>query len=204
MAMKHLIDGYRRFRADRWPERQRLMQTLSLEGQAPLAVVIACADSRADPAMIFDSAPGELFVIRNVANLVPPYAPDATYHGTSAALEFGVRVLKVPDVIVLGHANCGGVKAMLHGSPAEGSDFVASWISIGAPVRAKVLECSEPQDWQSRAEHETIRLSVKNLLTFPWIAERVKEGSLKIHGAHFGLYTGVLSLMEEGGRFVAA
>ena len=131
--MQRLIDGYRRFRDDNWPERRRLMQTLALEGQSPIALVIACADSRADPAMIFDAAPGELFVVRNVANLVPPFAPDAAYHGTSAALEFGVRVLQIPELIVLGHANCGGIRALMHGTPDTASDFVAPWISIADP-----------------------------------------------------------------------
>jgi carbonic anhydrase len=202
--MQRLIDGYRRFRDDNWPERRRLMQTLALEGQSPVALVVACADSRADPAMIFDAAPGELFVVRNVANLVPPFAPDAAYHGTSAALEFGVRVLQIPELIVLGHANCGGIKALMHGAPDAGSDFVAPWISIAEPVRKLVLKCYEPQDWQSRAEQETVKLSVRNLMTFPWIAERVEAGSLRLHGAHFGIYTGVLSLMQEDGSFAPA
>src|SRR5271166_3406533 len=141
--MKQLIDGYRRFRTDRWPERQRLMQTLSLEGQAPLAVVIACADSRLDPAMIFDAAPGELFVVRNVANLVPPYAPDAAYHGTSAALEFGVKVLKVARLVVLGHGQCGGVRAMAYGPPPQARDFVASWVELGKPALAAAGDAEE-------------------------------------------------------------
>lgn len=201
--MQSLIEGYRRFREQHWPDRRDLMKTLSVEGQSPTALVLACADSRADPAMIFDAAPGELFVVRNVANLVPPYAPDARYHGTSAALEFGIRVLNVPDLVVLGHANCGGIKALLHGAP-ENMDFVAPWISIAAPVRKQMLECYEPQDWQSRAEQATIALSVKNLLTFPWISERVESGKLRITGAHFGIYTGVLSLMREDGSFEPA
>lgn len=198
--MQRLIDGYKRFRENNWPDRQRLMQALSLEGQAPIALVIACADSRADPAMIFDAAPGELFVVRNVANLVPSYAPDATLHGTSAAIEFAVRVLQVPDVIVLGHANCGGIKALMHGAP-EGMEFLGPWISIAKPVRDEVLACSEPQDWPSKAEHATVRLSVGNLLTFPWVKERVEAGKMHIQGAHFGIYTGVLSLMQPDGSF---
>src|SRR3954466_8889066 len=115
--MQTLIDGYRRFRADAWPERRRLFETLAVEGQNPRALVIACADSRVDPAMIFDAAPGELFIVRNVANLVPPYAPDAAYHGTSAAIEFAVCLLEVQEIVVLGHANCGGVRALLEGVP---------------------------------------------------------------------------------------
>ena len=133
--MQALIDGYRRFRANAWLERRRLFETLAVEGQAPRALVIACADSRVDPAMIFDAAPGELFIVRNVANLVPPYAPDAAYHGTSAAIEFAVCVLEVPDIVVLGHANCGGVRALLEGVPDGARDFVGPWISIAIEAR---------------------------------------------------------------------
>src|SRR5665213_1278838 len=113
--METLLAGYRRFRARGWPEQRRLFESLAENGQRPKALVVACVDSRVDPAMIFDAAPGELLTVRNVANLVPPYAPDAAYHGTSAALEFGVRVLEVPRILVLGHGLCGGVQALLEG-----------------------------------------------------------------------------------------
>ncbi len=202
--MQRLIEGYRRFRDENWPERRRLMQTLAIEGQSPIALVLACVDSRTDPAMVFDAAPGELLVVRNVANLVPPFEPDAASHGTSAALEFGVRVLQIPELVVLGHANCGGIKALLHGAPDAGSDFLARWISIAEPVRKHVLECYEPQDWPSRAEQETVKLSVRNLMNFPWIKERVEAGTLRIHGAHFGIYTGVLTILQEDGSFAPA
>src|ERR1700749_1630896 len=120
--MENLIAGYRRFRAGTWREERDRFEELSRLGQKPRALVIACSDSRADPQMIFDAVPGELFVVRNVANLVPPYGPDSHHHGTSAALEFGVRALKVEHILVMGHAMCGGIHALLHGAPEEASD----------------------------------------------------------------------------------
>ncbi len=197
--MDSLIDGYRRFRAGAWPERRAVFERLARTGQAPHALVIACADSRADPAMIFDAAPGELFVVRNVANLVPGYAPDTNYHGTSAALEFAVRVLQVPHVVVMGHAMCGGVRAMLDGVPATAGDFLANWISIGAPARALAEGAGE--DRQLACEREVVKLSLGNLMTFPWLAARVRAGELLLHGAHFGIANGVLELLGEDGRF---
>jgi carbonic anhydrase len=199
--MRTLIEGYRRFRANVWLDRRRLFETLAVEGQAPRALVIACVDSRVDPAMIFDAAPGELFVIRNVANLVPPYAPDAAYHGTSAAIEFAVCVLEVQEIVVLGHANCGGVRALLEGVPEAACDFVGPWISIAAQVRDHVLRCSDAENRQTDAEQEIVKLSIGALMTFPWIASRVADGRLKLHGAHFGIYTGVLSLLQPDGSF---
>jgi carbonic anhydrase len=199
--MKALIDGYRRFRANAWLERRRLFETLAVEGQAPRALVIACADSRVDPAMIFDAAPGELFIVRNVANLVPPYAPDAAFHGTSAAIEFAVCVLEVPDIVVLGHANCGGVKALLEGVPDAARDFVGPWISIARDIRARVLTCSDDGERATMAEQETVKLSLDTLMTFPWIASRVAAGRLRLHGAHFGIYKGMLSVLQGDGSF---
>jgi carbonic anhydrase len=199
--MQTLIEGYRRFRENAWLDRRRLFQTLAVEGQAPRTLVIACADSRVDPAMIFDAAPGELFVVRNVANLVPPYLPDSVYHGTSAAIEFAVCVLEVHDIVVLGHANCGGVRALLEGVPETACDFVGPWISIAAPVRELVRRCSDPGDNQTVAEQETVKLSVRTLTTFPWIASRVAAGRLALHGAHFGIYTGILRILQPDGSF---
>jgi carbonic anhydrase len=135
--MDQLLDGYQRFRQDRWPERRRQFENLADHGQSPRALVVSCADSRVDPAMIFDAGPGELFVIRNVANLVPPYHPDGAHHGTSAALEFGVRVLKVPAILIMGHGLCGGVRALLEGAPAEASDFIVPWIRLATPAKER-------------------------------------------------------------------
>ncbi|MCB1885893.1 MAG: carbonic anhydrase [Geminicoccaceae bacterium] len=198
--MDDLIAGYRRFRAAGWPERRRVFQTLAVDGQRPIALVLGCVDSRVDPGMIFDAAPGQILTVRNVANLVPPYAPDAAYHGTSAALEFGVRVLEVPHLVVLGHGMCGGVRALLDGAPATARDFVAPWMSLAEPARRRALE-SAPDDLQRACEHEVVKVSLANLMTFPWIAERVAAGSLTLHGAWFAIYSGRLTVLGPDGTF---
>src|SRR6202789_3391172 len=192
--MDDLLTGYRRFRRNRWPERRRQFETLADTGQQPRALVICCADSRVDPAMIFNADPGELFVVRNVANLVPPFAPDGAWHGTSAAVEFAVRILEVPDIVVMGHGLCGGVRALLEGAPAEDSDFIAPWIALAAPAKARARARTDIADLQLCCEHETIRLSLENLSTFPWIASRIASGMLRLSGAHFDIRSGVLSI----------
>ncbi len=199
--MDDLLDGYRRFRAEVWPRERGRFETLAARGQSPRTMVVCCSDSRADPQMIFGAAPGELFVVRNVANLVPPYAPDAAYHGTSAALEFGVRVLGVEHIIVLGHALCGGVRALLDGMPPGAEDFVAPWLGIARAARARVFECAPASDEarQEAGEQEMVRLSLENLMTFPWIREAVEAGRLSLHGGHFGIGSGTLSMLGEGG-----
>jgi len=198
--MDRLIAGYHRFRKTQWPERRDTYERLAEYGQSPRALVLACSDSRVDPTMIFGAAPGELFIVRNIANLVPPYQPDTNWHGTSAALEFGVRVLQVPDLIVMGHAMCGGIHALLNGVPAPAGDFLAGWIAIAEPAKRRVLECS-PADPQTACEHEAVRLSLRNLLSFPWIRERVESGKLRLHGAMYGIRSGVLTLLGEDGEF---
>jgi carbonic anhydrase len=204
VTVERLLAGYRRFRDAAWPERRRLFEVLAEQGQQPRAMVVACADSRVDPGMIFDAGPGELFIVRNIAALVPPYAPDGNYHGTSAALEFGVRVLAVRDLVVLGHGLCGGVRGLLHGLPDNAQDFVASWIAIASPVRARALACDSPEAQQLQGEHEVVKLSLANLRRFPWIAEREAAGHLTLHGAHFDVRTGELSVLGNDGRFATA
>ncbi|HUH09966.1 MAG TPA: carbonic anhydrase, partial [Brevundimonas sp.] len=135
-----LLKGYHRFRQNRWPSERAEYEALATNGQKPHTLVVACSDSRADPALIFDTAPGELFVVRNVANLVPPYEPDGKLHGVSAALEFGVNVLKVQHVVVMGHASCGGVNAMRNGAPSNCQDFVAPWVAQGVPAVSAAIE----------------------------------------------------------------
>jgi carbonic anhydrase len=201
--MDQLIEGYRRFRETGWPERRRMFESLARDGQRPDALVIGCVDSRVDPSAIFDAAPGQMLTMRNVANLVPPYAPDAAYHGTSAALEFAVRVLEVPHLVVLGHGQCGGIQALLRGAPEMARDFVAPWMGIIAPARARALLCDTPDAQQRCLEHEGIKLSLVNLMTFPWIAERVGDGSLHLHGAWFAIHTGVLQVLQPDGTFAA-
>lgn len=201
--MTHLIAGYHRFRSRGWPEQRRVFEALAKHGQKPGAMVVACIDSRVDPSVIFDTAPGEMLTVRNVANLVPPYCPDSAYHGTSAALEFGVRVLEVPHIIVLGHGLCGGVQALLNGAPENARDFVGPWMSI-AKLAREHEECCTPGDGrQLCSEQKVIRISLANLMTFPWLAERVEAGSLKLHGAWFDIHSGVLMLMQPDGTFQA-
>jgi carbonic anhydrase len=199
--MERLLQGYHRFRRDTWPDRRRLFEQLADRGQRPRAMVITCADSRVDPSMIFDTSPGELFVVRNVASLVPPYAPDTAHHGTSAALEFGVRVLGVRDLLVMGHALCGGVRVLLEGAPPEASDFVAKWIAMAEPARQRALAYAAKAEWQLRCEQETVKLTLETLLTFPWIGERVASGKLQLLGAHFDIRSGELSLLGADGGF---
>jgi carbonic anhydrase len=198
--MKDLIAGYRRFRAETWREERSRFEELARLGQSPRALVIACSDSRTDPQMVFNAAPGELFVVRNVANLVPPYGPDDQPHGVSSAIEFAVRVLRVRDIVVLGHAMCGGIKALLEGAPADVSDFIPQWVRIAEPARARAMlkPIGERHDF---CEHESVRLSLANLMTFPWIETAVRSGSLTLHGCFFGIRSGVLERLGEDGVF---
>jgi carbonic anhydrase len=198
--MEDLISGYRRFRAGTWSREQQRFKELSRDGQRPRTLVIACSDSRTDPQMVFNARPGELFVVRNVANLVPPYGPDLNYHGTSAALEFGVRELKVGQIVVMGHAMCGGIDALLHGGPAAGNDFVGNWMHIADPARIRALEAPAEQR-QDVCEHESVRLSIDNLMTFPWISEPVAQGKLALHGCFFDIRSGILERLGADGAF---
>jgi carbonic anhydrase len=199
--MNNLLAGYRRFRAHGWPVQRKALEELAKKGQAPKTLVLACVDSRVDPAMIFDTAPGEVLTVRNVANLVPPYTPDASHHSTSAALEFGVRVLEVRQIVVLGHGLCGGVRALLHGAPEHAHEFIAPWMSIAEPARLRALRGTSPEERQQFCEHEVIHVSLQNLMTFPWIAERVAAGKLQLHGAWFDIHTGVLLIRQPDGSF---
>jgi carbonic anhydrase len=195
-----LIDGYRRFRAHTWDEQRHRFEELA-RGQSPETLVIACSDSRVDPQMIFDAAPGELFVVRNVAALVPPYEPDKGPHGVSAALEFAVRVLGVKRVVVLGHAQCGGVNALVHGAPDEAQDFVPKWMSLARPAVQRAAERGGGAAGPEAYEEEVVRLGLENLMGFPWVAEAVREGRLAVHGMRFGIEAGVLTRLSESGRF---
>jgi len=198
--MDKLIEGYRRFRARTWPAERGRFETLSRLGQQPRALVIACSDSRADPQLVFSAAPGELFVIRNVANLAPPYGPDGQPHGVSSAIEYAVRSLRVPDIVVMGHAMCGGIDALLHGAPPEVSDFVAPWVHLAEPARQRALR-APPEQQQQVCEHEAVRLSLANLLTFPWIKDAVAAEALQLHGCFFDIRSGILERLGDDGAF---
>jgi carbonic anhydrase len=197
-----LIEGYRRFRETRWPRERERWSELA-EGQSPKVMVIACADSRTDPAEIFDTRPGEIFVVRNIAALAPPFETSAGYHGVSAALEFGVTQLEVEEILVLGHGSCGGCAAALTGQfdgaePGEGH-FIADWVSMLHPARDRVRAGHEAVDSDAirEMEWEAVRISLANLRTFPWIKEREEDGRLKLHGAHFSIAEGRLYVLDE-------
>ena len=200
--LTRLIDGYRRFRQDHWPNERERWSKLA-EGQSPKVMVIACADSRSDPAQIFDTAPGEIFVVRNIAALAPPYETTAGYHGVSAALEFGVTQLEVEEILVLGHGSCGGCAAALtgkfDGAPPGGGRFIADWVSMLNPVRDRVRERHDHTRPEAvlEMEWEAVKLSLRNLRTFPFILEREQNGLLKLHGAHFAIAEGQLYLLDE-------
>jgi carbonic anhydrase len=197
--MDALIEGYRRFRSETWPAERARYEALAHWGQSPETMVISCSDSRVDPQTVFGAVPGEMFVLRNVGGLAPPYQPDARYHGASAAIEFGVRVLKIKQLVVLGHGQCGGVRAMAYGAPPEARDFVAAWVDIARPA----LSAAAGADENSRLaaiEAAVVRLSLANLLTFPWIAEAVDAGRLTLSGFRFDIHTGVLMRVEADGE----
>ena len=197
-SLDALFDGYRRFREGSWPALQRRFESLA-QGQHPKVMVIGCSDSRVDPQQILDAAPGELFVLRNVAALVPPYAPDQSHHGASAAIEFAVRVLKVERIVVLAHAGCGGVKALFDGAPPDTFDFVVSWVNMASRARKTVDPKLEGVVRQRAAEEATVSVTLENLMTFPWIAERVEAGDLSITGMHFGVADGCLRCRDASG-----
>jgi carbonic anhydrase len=198
--MEDLIAGYRRFRAGTWRNERARFDELTKFGQKPRALVIGCSDSRTDPQMVFNAVPGELFVIRNVASLVPPYEPDDQAHGVSAAIEFAVRALKIPQIIVIGHAMCGGIHALLNGAPAEVSDFVSQWVRIAEPARLRAM-IAPVERRQEICEHEAVRLSLDNLMSFPWIAAAVSAGALKLHGCFFDIRSGILERLGADGVF---
>jgi carbonic anhydrase len=196
---QRLIEGYRDFLTGRLLLEQSRYRELAERGQSPEIMVIGCADSRASPEAIFNARPGELFVVRNVANLVPPYAPDGRAHGVSAALEFGVVALKVKHIVVLGHAQCGGVRAFAEDAePLTPGDFIGQWMSLMAPAAAKVgpRGALSMDDYVTRLEYANIANSLDNLLTFPRLRQRVEAGEIVTHGAYFGVATGRLSVRD--------
>ena len=202
--MKRLIEGYRAFKAGRWPEERAHYEELAHLGQHPEYLVIACSDSRADPATIFSAAPGELFVIRNVAGIVPPLEADSGHRGTSAALAFAVLALKVRHIVVLGHAQCGGVAAALDGKLAAGIPFLSNWIDLLEPALAHSAHIADHAARHEATERDCIRLSLENLMTFPFVSERVKSGAIELHGARFGIADGRLELLDRvRGTFAA-
>jgi carbonic anhydrase len=198
-----LLEGYKRFREDSYPKQRARYDALAKEGQAPPIMVISCCDSRVDPATIFDTSPGQMFALRNVANLVPPYDDSGGLHGSSAAIEFGVTGLNVKHIVVLGHGQCGGISAALKGGELglPGYTFIDEWMSIITEARDQVIT-DGPTDPQRALELEAIKLSIENLRSFPFIAEREKRGEIKLHGAWYAIGEATLYTLDEAdGRF---
>jgi carbonic anhydrase len=200
--LNQLIEGYRRFRQTDWQHERERWSELA-EGQSPRVMILSCADSRVDPAQIFDARPGEMFVARNIAGLAPPYETTSGYHGVSAALEFAVTQLEVGEIMVMGHGFCGGCAAALTGKfddaePGEGH-FISDWVHMLDEASRKVRERHEALDQAAYTdmEQEAVKVSLANLRTFPWIAEREQAGKLKLHGAHFAISEGRLSILDE-------
>jgi carbonic anhydrase len=193
--MKQLILGYRRFKSERWSEERAHYEELA-RGQSPQVLVIACSDSRVDPATIFNANPGELFIVRNVAAIVPPFESDNGHHGTSAAIAFAVLALKVRGIVVLGHAQCGGIAAALDGKLAAGIPFLSSWIDLLEPALEHSAHLHDNHERHVAMEQDCIRLSLERLMTFPFIAERVAAGTLTLDGARFGIADGKLEVLD--------
>lgn len=195
--IEKLLQGFQRFRSRYFEQDRTLFDKLARRGQAPKTLLIACSDSRVDPAILTDAEPGDLFVVRNVANLVPPCETGGSFHGTSAALEFAVCNLEVKNIVVLGHAHCGGIQALMegYGEQNEGEGFIAPWMQMAARARDKVLarwpEASK--EFQQRAcERAGILVSLENLLTFPFVRQRVEDGRLQLFGWYFDIDNGEL------------
>ena len=197
-----LLDGYKSFMAERYAREKDRYRELARGGQNPTAMIIACCDSRAAPETIFNAGPGELFVLRNVANLVPPFEPGGGQHGTSAAIEFAVNAIGISDIVVMGHGRCGGIRAALDpdGAPAVQGDFIGKWMSLLRPVTEEVAGYSILTDHerQTMLERLSIRNSIQNLRTFPYVERLEAEGKLAVHGAWFDISTGELWLMDPG------
>ena len=201
-----LTEGYRSFLGERLPNERRKYEALGNEGQDPDVLLIGCCDSRVAPEVIFDTGPGQIFTIRNVANIVPPAEHDSGYHGTSSAIEFAVQALKVKHIVVLGHATCGGIKAAgLGADPLSSGNFIGRWVSLVEPA-VKTLDASgdskEREGYLTRLEYAMIAQSLQNLMTFDFVREAVEAGRLHLHGAHFGIVTGELRIRDpETGEF---
>ena len=194
--MTPLIAGYRAFREGRWSVEHERYVELAQKGQRPDTLVIACSDSRSDPATIFNARPGELFVVRNIAAIVPPLEIDGAHHGTSAAIAFAVLVLNVRNILVLGHAQCSGVAAALDRSIGNSVPFLRSWIDLLAPAVERSAGLTG-EAAHTHLERDSVLLSMERLMSYPFIAERVRAGSLAIHGARFGIADGKLEIFDS-------
>lgn len=202
MAWKQqLVDGYQRFRATDYPEQKSLYERLGKHGQSPEVMLISCCDSRADPSDIFDAAPGEMFVLRNVANLVPPKQADLKYHSVHSAIEFAVDYLKVKAIVVMGHESCGGINACLAGAGDSPDSYIGRWISLLNEARDRVKSRASGDEQQQEMEFEGVRESLSNLMMFEGIREKVEAGELNLLGAYFSIIRGKLLFLNANNEF---
>jgi len=200
---KRLIDGYHHFRAGDYKKQKALYEDLGTHGQHPNVMIIACADSRVDPTDIFDAYPGQMFVARNVANIVPPLDITDGYHGTSAAIEYAVKVLKVKMIVVLGHESCGGIQGCLDGAgDKDDGSYVGKWVSLINGVRDRILAKNySPEERNFQMELEVVRQSIANLMSFPFVKDAVEKEGLALQGAYFSIINARLMLSDESGAF---
>lgn len=210
MYIERMLDGYRAFKAGSFKGHEEKFAELVRQGQSPGVAVVACSDSRVDPAFVFQADPGDIFMVRNVANLVPPMEEGGKFHGTSAALEFAVKALEVPNIVVLGHAHCGGIKAMIDGEAVAeaGYSYVPAWVSMLQAAHRRAL-ATQPDlseaEMQRVCEQNAVLVSLENLTTFPWIRERLANKTLKLHGWYFDIGTATLEIYDSAqNRFIPA
>ncbi|HCR37747.1 MAG TPA: carbonic anhydrase [Opitutae bacterium] len=205
-SIAKLLEGYAQFKSAYIDSEHSKLKHLAEQGQSPKTMFICCCDSRVDPALLFGVEPGDIFVVRNVANLVPPYISDRTHHGTSAALEFAVCGLGVSEIVVLGHGQCGGIQALMTSEQNSDDDsFINAWMRIAAPAKEETLLMASDKSQQEQftcCEKAALRISLGNLSSFPWIASRVKEGSLSLHAWYFDLNKRELQAYDDTNAWV--
>lgn len=200
ISLPKLVEGYKRFQSKHF-ENSKVYDDLVSKGQKPKALVIACCDSRVDPAIVTDCDPGEIFVVRNVANLVPPFESDLRHHGTSAALEFAVKSLAVSDIIIFGHSHCGGIQALMGNKDGQApqDDFLTAWMDIATKAKEQVLSEHAELSLEEKiplCEQASLLISLQNLQTFPWIKARVEQGKLALHAWYFDLGRGAVEAYD--------
>lgn len=206
-AVDTLLDGYRKFRRTTFTRERAQYEKLAKEGQKPKILMIACSDSRVSPSVIFDTAPGTIFVARNIANIVPPHNPDGRPRSIGAAVEYAVKVLNVTDIVVKGHARCGGVHALVnHGEGLPDTDYLKPWVEVAAPARALFpanFDKMSPEEKRRASEHAVIQNSIMNLSGIPWVRDRLEAGTLQLHGMHFDVQDGTLTRLDhESGEWM--
>ncbi len=197
----YLLNGYKNFMSGRYADERDRYRALAETGQKPQTLIIACCDSRSAPETIFDCGPGELFVMRNVANMVPPFEPDGQFHATSAAIEYAVQVLKVKDIVVMGHGRCGGIQAALDPNfeSLSPGDFIGKWMNMvkSAAEQIQSNDVMTTSERQTALERVSIRNSISNLRAFPFVKAQETAGKVKLHGAWFDISTGELWVMDS-------